>query len=142
MTLVLLILLGVFAALTLARIGFARRAQLQPYWPAFLAGLIALVLALRGLPGPALAAGAVAALLAAARLGGRLNRRAAAAQAGMSEADARAILGVGRDADARAIREAYRRRMREAHPDRGGSHERAARLNAAKDLLLRGRPAR
>jgi DnaJ homolog subfamily C member 19 len=55
------------------------------------------------------------------------------------EADARAILGVGRDADAEAIRAAHRRRVAGVHPDRGGSAELARRVNAARDLLLKRR---
>jgi DnaJ homolog subfamily C member 19 len=53
------------------------------------------------------------------------------------EAEARAILGVGRDADAETIRAAHRRLMGGVHPDRGGSAELARRVNAARDLLLR-----
>lgn len=53
------------------------------------------------------------------------------------EAEARAVLGVARDADADAIRAAHRRLMGSVHPDRGGSAELARRVNAARDLLLR-----
>ncbi|OJV33733.1 MULTISPECIES: J domain-containing protein [unclassified Sphingomonas] len=53
---------------------------------------------------------------------------------------ARALLGVGPRADAEAIRAAHRRLMAEAHPDHGGSDNRARELNAARDLLL-GRAA-
>lgn len=49
---------------------------------------------------------------------------------------ARSLLGVARDADDEAIRAAHRRLMAEAHPDRGGSAERARALNAARDLLV------
>lgn len=51
-------------------------------------------------------------------------------------AQARAVLGVGADADAEAIRAAHRRVLAEVHPDRGGSSEAAGRANAARDLLL------
>ncbi len=47
------------------------------------------------------------------------------------------LLGVPPGADARAIRAAHRRLMAEAHPDVGGTPERAGALNAARDLLLR-----
>ena len=57
------------------------------------------------------------------------------------EAEARAVLGVSRQADADAIRAAHRRLLADAHPDRGGSADAARRINAARDLLL-GRPAR
>ena len=52
-------------------------------------------------------------------------------------AEARAVLGVGADADAEAIRSAHRRLAAQVHPDRGGSAELAHRVNAARDLLLK-----
>lgn len=53
-----------------------------------------------------------------------------------SEAEARAILGVGSDAKAGEIRAAHRRLMQAVHPDRGGSADLARRINAARDVLL------
>jgi DnaJ-domain-containing protein 1 len=53
-----------------------------------------------------------------------------------NEAQARAVLGVGPDADAETIRAAHRRLVAGVHPDRGGSAELARRVNAARDLLL------
>lgn len=53
-----------------------------------------------------------------------------------AEARARRLLGVTPRDDADAIRAAHRRLMAEAHPDRGGSPERARALNAARDTLL------
>lgn len=44
-------------------------------------------------------------------------------------------LQVRRDASAEVISAAYRRLMRDAHPDRGGDAERAKRLNAAYEVL-------
>jgi DnaJ homolog subfamily C member 19 len=55
----------------------------------------------------------------------------------MAVADAQALLGLGPTATADDIRAAHRRRIADAHPDRGGNAELAARLNAARDLLLR-----
>ena len=52
--------------------------------------------------------------------------------------EARAILGVPPGADADAIRAAHRRLVAGVHPDRGGSAELARRVNAARDLLLKG----
>ncbi len=53
------------------------------------------------------------------------------------EAEAREILGVGRDADADEIRAAHRRLVQAVHPDRGGSEALTRRINAARDVLLR-----
>ena len=52
------------------------------------------------------------------------------------DAEARAILGVGPDADEDVIRAAHRRLVAGVHPDRGGSAELARRVNAARDALL------
>ncbi|KQN00399.1 MULTISPECIES: J domain-containing protein [unclassified Sphingomonas] len=52
------------------------------------------------------------------------------------EAEARAILGLGKDASVADIRAAHRRLMQAVHPDRGGSADLARRINAARDVLL------
>jgi hypothetical protein len=54
----------------------------------------------------------------------------------LTRADALAILGLAEGATEADIRAAHRRLMRTAHPDQGGSAWLAARLNAARDLLL------
>ena len=59
-----------------------------------------------------------------------------AATASSDEAQARAVLGVARDAAAADIAEAHRRVIAQVHPDRGGSNEQVHEANAARDLLL------
>jgi DnaJ homolog subfamily C member 19 len=55
----------------------------------------------------------------------------------LDEAAARALLGVSVGASRADIRAAHRRLIVAAHPDRGGAKDEAARLNAARDILLR-----
>lgn len=97
------------------------------------AGVGALAAALRGAYGLAIALALVSAFV----LGAGRHAAARVQPESLSEAEARALLGVGPEATAEAIRAAHRERIRAAHPDRGGSAELAARLNAARDCLLR-----
>lgn len=55
----------------------------------------------------------------------------------LSFAEAAALLGVSPDASRDDIRAAHRRLIAAAHPDAGGATQRAAQLNAARDLLLK-----
>ena len=55
----------------------------------------------------------------------------------MGREEALAVLGLQADASPDQVRTAYLRLMRVAHPDRGGSDWLAARLNEARDTLLR-----
>lgn len=55
----------------------------------------------------------------------------------MDRAAALALLELPEDATPAQIRAAHRRLMRQAHPDHGGDSRRAARLNQARDLLLK-----
>lgn len=58
------------------------------------------------------------------------------AEAPLDRRAALELLGLREGATEGDIRAAHRRRMREAHPDAGGDAALAARLNAARDLLL------
>jgi O-antigen ligase len=102
---------GVLAILGLAAAGFI---SLRGEW------IVGLVLAVMSLGG-----------LFAARAG-----RVQTAKAGMSAAEARSLLGVGPDATREEIEAAYKRLMRMAHPDKGGTSGLAAQLNAARERLL------
>lgn len=46
------------------------------------------------------------------------------------------VLNVPADADAETIRAAHRRLVSRVHPDHGGSSDLAARVNAARDILM------
>ncbi|WP_460918232.1 DnaJ domain-containing protein [Salinarchaeum chitinilyticum] len=56
-------------------------------------------------------------------------------ETGMSRDRARGVLGVRSDADADAVRDAYREKVKETHPDRGGSTESFKRVNEAYETL-------
>jgi predicted lipid-binding transport protein (Tim44 family) len=75
-------------------------------------------------------------LLGTARWPRPVRPRARADQ-GMSESDARSVLGVGPDAAEAEIRAAHARLIRINHPDTGGTTGLAAQLNAARDRLLK-----
>jgi DnaJ-domain-containing protein 1 len=57
----------------------------------------------------------------------------------MSRREAALILGVRESADAARIRDRHRKLLMANHPDTGGSTFIAAKLNEAKDLLIKGR---
>jgi DnaJ family protein C protein 19 len=63
-------------------------------------------------------------------------RRGNARPVRMPSAEARALLGVGKEANAADVREAHRRLIARVHPDTGGSAELATKVNAARDALL------
>lgn len=57
---------------------------------------------------------------------------------GMSRDEALAVLGLAEGATSDEIRAAHRRLIQRMHPDVGGSADLAARINQAKDVLLKG----
>jgi hypothetical protein len=54
---------------------------------------------------------------------------------GLTRAEALAELGLSEGASAADVHAAYRTLIKKHHPDHGGSHAQAARINQAKDLL-------
>ena len=83
-------------------------------------------------------------LIAALLIGGWLLLRRAASKGvrghpapRLDESEARAVLGVGVNANADAIRAAHRRLVQAVHPDKGGSADLTRRINAARDVLLK-----
>jgi len=64
---------------------------------------------------------------------------AAAASYTSEEIKAYNTLGLSIGADKKAVKDAWKRLMKEAHPDQGGDVSRASALNAARDVLLKRR---
>ena len=105
-------------------------------WPAYLIALIGFILLAKGRLFIGL--GLVAAGTAWGRFQGRRKLPRMADPAALTEA--RELLGLPADADRAAIIAAHRRLIARNHPDAGGSAGLAARLNAARDLLLKSQP--
>jgi DnaJ-domain-containing protein 1 len=55
----------------------------------------------------------------------------------MTEAEALLVLGLAKGSSREEVKVAYRRLMTQLHPDRGGSDYLAAKINSAKDALLK-----
>ena len=136
---IFLALAALFALLFVARVGGARRRQVMERWPALVLAGAALFAFARGgwVPGIALALAAGAAWELWPRLAAARAQTAKTFAPDPADNEARAILGLGENATASEIRAAYRSKMAQAHPDRGGSHNEAARLTAARDRLLK-----
>jgi hypothetical protein len=69
--------------------------------------------------------------------GGWTRRPGRRAETGMSAEEALEVLGLKPGASRAEIRAAHHRLMRASHPDAGGSDWLAARINQARDVLLK-----
>jgi len=141
---VLLILVGVAIAILMAKLPSKQAANLLRWilgiGGLLLGGLLTVRgLAVAGIPmiGAALGFLGVAMGRKPSRSSGGGGSSAPSASNGMSEAEARAILGVGPDADEETIRKAHRTMMKKVHPDQGGSDALAAKVQEARDVLLK-----
>ncbi len=59
----------------------------------------------------------------------------------MDLAEAASVLGVAENANAADIRAAHKKLIAQTHPDKGGTDYLAAKINEARDVMLRGQPA-
>ncbi|MEQ8936393.1 MAG: DnaJ domain-containing protein, partial [Amphiplicatus sp.] len=60
-----------------------------------------------------------------------------APRAQMGADEAASVLGVGADADADAIKAAHKKLISQLHPDKGGTDYLAAKINEARDVLVK-----
>ena len=65
------------------------------------------------------------------------RREAGGAGSGLSEEQAYEVLGLGKAATRDDVVRAHRALMKKFHPDHGGATDLAARVNEAKEVLLR-----
>lgn len=138
MTLIAL-LLAAIALWALIRLGRQTERAGRGHWRVTATVLAAALLggaAIAGARGAWLTAGALAAAGLWLTLASR-RRDVPTRRAEMDDAEARSLLGVPVGASAEQINAAWRRLMARAHPDQGGTEGLAARLNGARDRLLR-----
>lgn len=121
-----IIVIGVATLVTLWYLGILTPSRLRIVGAVTVA-LVALRILAMGRP---LVAGGLFAL------GGWLYWSTKTKPAGDRLAEARRLLGVAANAGEAEINAAYRARMAELHPDRGGSDEAASAVNAARDTLI------
>lgn len=138
MGLIVLALAGV-ALWALNRLGRQTERPGRGHWRVSATILAAVLLggaAVAGARGAWVTAGAMAAAGLWLTLASR-RRDVAPRRADMDAAEARALLGVPADATPDQINAAWRRLMARAHPDQGGTEGLAAKLNAARDRLMK-----
>lgn len=137
------LLLGAVALWTLVRLGRQGERPGRGQWriAATLLGAVmlggALLAASRGawLPAVGLCGGGLY-LIFSSRLRPAAGKARQETSGQMTEAEARATLGVGPEAGRKEIQAAWKRLMARVHPDQGGAEGLAARLNAARDRLF------
>jgi hypothetical protein len=117
-------------------VGLAATGRL-PAALAFLAALIAWAWRVFGMVRMAHGLGRAFGLFGGSKSQGQGPQTPRPASGQMDEAEALRILGVKAGASRDEIKAAYRRLMAQVHPDRGGSDYFAAKLNNAKDVLLK-----
>jgi len=71
------------------------------------------------------------------KLEAQLSQSKGAASGPMTRQEAALILGISENADERAIAEAHHRLIQKNHPDVGGTDYLAAKINQARDILLK-----
>ena len=69
------------------------------------------------------------------KMDAQIKARISALKSDDSELDPFAILGVGTDATKEEVTRAYREKANKAHPDKGGSQEEMAKVNAAFEAI-------
>lgn len=140
---VLLILVGVVIAILMAKLPSKQAANLLRWMLGIggllLGGLLTIRgLAVAGIPLIGAALGFLGVAMGRRKPGGASGASSPPpATTGMSEAEARAILGVEPDADEETIRKAHRAMMKKVHPDQGGTDALAAKVQEARDVLLK-----
>ncbi|MGA9659727.1 MAG: molecular chaperone DnaJ [Asticcacaulis sp.] len=105
--------------------------------------MVSVTFFMRGQIWPGLAAAVVALLLGGSvRYQTHARGPKPAADAGAytsEEIRAYQTLGLSIGADKKAVKDAWKRLMKDAHPDQGGDVKKASALNAARDTLLKRR---
>ncbi len=134
-----LLLVGLLALRGFAVVNPVRLAKMLRYGGATLLLGLAAFTAYAGRAVVALAMLGWAVLLLRRKTAGandNVNPHSKRTKSGMSHEEALEILGLRPECTIEDIREAHRRLMQTCHPDHGGSSYLAARINAAKDVLL------